>query len=65
MLLLINLPRNGGVQEKNISAYYIFMCLTFFLESRLEAEVYKLDGFTVNLFINQGFDRLKPLVLGA
>jgi len=34
-------------------------------ESRLEAEVYKFKGFTVNLFINKGFDRLTPLVSAA
>jgi len=34
-------------------------------ESRLEAEVYKFNGFTVNLFINKGFDRLKALVLSV
>ncbi len=32
-------------------------------ESRLEAEVYKFNGFTVNLFIFIGFDRLIPLIL--
>ena len=31
-----------------------------FPESRLEAEVYKFKGFTVNLFINKGFDQLTP-----
>jgi hypothetical protein len=34
-------------------------------KSRLEAEVYKFNGFTVNLFIYKGFVPLKPLVLGA
>jgi hypothetical protein len=29
-----------------------------FPESRFEAEVYKFKGFTVNLFINKGFDQL-------
>ena len=29
-------------------------------ESHLEAEVYKFKGFTVNLFINKGFDQLTP-----
>ena len=31
-------------------------------ESRLEAEVYKFKGFTVNLFINKGFDQLTSKV---
>ena len=34
-------------------------------ESRLEAEVYKFNGFTVNLFIFIDFDWLTPLVLGV
>ena len=63
MLLFINLPRKCGVQEKNIRADFIFMSHTFLPESRLEAEVYKLNRFTVNLFINKGFNRLNPLVL--
>jgi hypothetical protein len=29
----------------------------------LDDEVYKFNGFTVNLFINKGFKRIKPLVL--
>jgi hypothetical protein len=29
-------------------------------ESRLEAEVYKFKGFTVNLFINKAFYQLIP-----
>jgi len=41
------------------------MSHTFLPESRLEAEVYKLNGFTVNLFINKGFIQSKPLVLGT
>jgi hypothetical protein len=39
------------------------MRYTFLPKSRLEAEVYKFNGFTVNLFINKGFERIKPLVL--
>ena len=65
MLLLINLPRKCGVQEKNIRADFIFMSHTFLPESRLVAEVYKLNGFTVNQFINKGFNQSKPLVLGT
>ena len=65
MLLFINLPRKCGVQEKNIRADFIFMSHTFLPESRLEAEVYKLNGFTVNLFIYKGFIQSKPLVLGT
>ena len=64
MLLFINLPRKCEVQEKNIRADFIFMSHTFLPESRLEAEVYKFNWITVNLFINKGFDQLKPLVLG-
>jgi hypothetical protein len=34
-------------------------------ESRLEAEVYKFKGFTVNLFIDKGFNQLTPKVSAA
>ena len=40
--------------------YYVFMVHAYYPESRLEAEVYKFKGFTVNLFINKGFDQLTP-----
>ena len=56
--LLFASTASGGVQGGNIRISYIFMGNVHFPESRFEAEVYKFKGFTVNLFINKGFDQL-------
>jgi hypothetical protein len=63
MLLLTNLPRIPPDSEKKTRAFSIFMNYSFLHESCLEAEVYKFHGFTVNLFINKGFDLLMPLII--
>jgi hypothetical protein len=56
---------NSEDQTKNIRANYVFISYIFLSKPRFEAEVYKLKGFTVNLFINKGFDLLKPAILGG
>jgi hypothetical protein len=53
MYLPINLPRKKRGSGKNIRISYFFMGYARYPESRLEAEVYKFKGFTVNLFINK------------
>jgi hypothetical protein len=57
--LLINLPRKWQNLGKKIKIYLFFNPLQIFAKTRLEAEVYKFNGFTVNLFINKGFDPSK------
>ena len=53
MYLPINLPRKKMGSGKNIRISYFFIGYARYPESRLEAEVYKFEGFTVNLFINK------------